>query len=67
MAPVSYVDEVLEMVNGKKAVEVSNTVGTIADIISITSSRQTQRIFLPLNIFTCIYNIPAHGEGKVID
>uniref|UniRef100_A0AAT9JH54 Nucleocapsid protein n=1 Tax=Blattella germanica orthomyxovirus 1 TaxID=3133491 RepID=A0AAT9JH54_9ORTO len=48
MSHVPFIDEILEVVKGKKATELIPLISTLADIICITTSRQAQRMAFPI-------------------
>ncbi|KAK9681251.1 hypothetical protein QE152_g38432 [Popillia japonica] len=59
-------DEILEVTAGKKASEVSSLIGTLADILLITTSRQAHRMFFPINALYLVCNIPTDTRGYVL-
>ncbi|KAK9880152.1 hypothetical protein WA026_010022, partial [Henosepilachna vigintioctopunctata] len=64
MAHIPVIDEVLDMVKGRKASEIRGIMSLLADILLITTSRQAHRMFFPLSMFYSV--IKMMGEGKDI-
>lgn len=59
------IDEILEALKGKTASEVSGLVTAIMDILLVTTSRQTHRMFYPLNILVKLKSITNPSTGNI--
>lgn len=66
MAHVPYIDEILDIVKGKKSSEVRGLISILADIILITTGRQAHRMFFPINFLYKAHNLRVDEDGNII-
>lgn len=66
MAHIPMIDEILDLIKDKKASEIRGVISLLADIILITTSRQAQRMFFPINMLARMYTLPTTEQGFVI-
>lgn len=64
MAHIPIIDEVLEVIRGKPYNEIKGVVKTLADLVLITTSRQAQRMFFPINM---VFRAVCCPDGKKAD
>lgn len=66
LSHIPMIDEILDMVQGRKASEIRGLLGTLNDILLITTGRQANRMFFPINFLVRAYRLPVNSDDFII-
>jgi len=65
MAHIPMIDEILDLVKGKRASEVRGLISLLADILLVVTARQANRMFFPLCALARVYKMKVDDNDVI--